>query len=230
MKHILAATAALFLTATAATGQELVRWANVDRALVEADSFAFASNGQHFGVQVVRLVRTDGGLHFEESTTLPMMSQTTTVLISDALAMRSVRQRGQAQGRAMMIEVDYGAERATGRALTPSAADTLAIDAAIGAGTIDDNVLLSLVPAIDWTESTDVVVPVFHSGRNTTAEMRLHVTGTESVTVPAGTFDTFRVETTGDSPLVLFVERAAPHRLVRVQIVGAPVEMVRLNG
>jgi hypothetical protein len=108
--------------------------------------------------------------------------------------------------------------------------DTLAIDAPLAAGVVDDNVLMTLIPAIDWTATTDVVVPVFHSGQNSSAAMRLRVTGTESVTVPAGTFETFRVESSGDRvPFILFVESAAPHRLVRVEIVGTPVEVVRLN-
>jgi hypothetical protein len=225
-----AAAAALLLIASSAGAQEPVRWANPDRALAEADSFGFNVNGQQLGVQVVRFARMDGGLHFEETTTLPMASQATTVHMSDALAMGTVRQSGQAQGQPMSIEVDYGVERATGIALTPMAPDTVPIDAEIVAGTIDDNVLISLLPAIDWSAATDVVVPVFHSGQNTAANVRMRVTGTESVTVPAGTFETFRVETSGDRvPLVVSVESAAPHRVVRVQIVGAPVEIVRLN-
>ncbi len=213
------------------SAQEPARWADVDRALVAADSFGFRVNGQQLGVQVVTLEQTAEGLRFEETTTLPQVTQTTEVLMTAALGMRTVRQRGSVAGRDMRIDVDFNGDRATGSALTPAAGPgEVAIDATLPAGAIDDNVLTALLPAIDWSATTDVVVPLFHSGKNSTVEMRMRVTGTQSVEVPAGTFDTYRVETSGDeAPLVFFIESAAPHRLVRLEITGAPVEIVRLN-
>ena len=214
-----------------AGAQEPVRWADVDRALAAADSFGFRVNGQQLGVQVVKLEQVDGGLRFEETTTLPQVTQTTEVLMSSALGMRSVKQRGSLAGREMRIDVAFDGDHATGAALTPAAGPTeVAIDATLPAGAIDDNVLTALLPAIDWTATTDVVVPVFHSGKNETSEMRLRVTGAQTVEVPAGSFETWRVETSGDdAPLVFFIESAAPHRLVRLEVTGAPVEIVRLN-
>ena len=226
-----AAAATLVLSASGAAAQEPVRWADLDRALVEADSFAFRVNGQQMGVQVLTLQRTEDGLRFEETSSMAQVTQTTEVLMSEPLAMRSVRQRGIFGGREARVDVEYGAERATGTALTPAAGPTeVTIDAPIVAGAVDDNVLTALLPAIDWTATTDVIVPIFHSGRNTTAEMRLRVSGTETVEVPAGSFETWRVESSGDeAPLVFFIESAAPHRLVRLEIGGAPVDIVRLN-
>ena len=230
---LLLVCAVLVLAAAApARAQEPVRWTGVERALAAADTFAFLMNGQQLGSQVVTLERTAEGLRFQETTALGHMNQTTQVeMASDPVAMRSVRQRGEAMGNEMRISVDYGVDRATGSALTPAGGPAeIAIDAAIPAGIIDDNVLTALLPAIDWTATTDVVVPVFHSGRNAAGEMRLRVTGTGSTEVPAGSFDTYLVEATGtDTPLVFHIESAAPHRLVRVEIVGAPIEIVRVN-
>ena len=55
----------------------------------------------------------------------------------------------------------------------------------------------------------------------------LTVAGTERVTVPAGTFETYRVDQTGgDAPLTFYVTTAAPHRVVRITFAGQPIEMV----
>lgn len=230
--RLTAAFSLVLLVSAAAAAQEPVRWADLDRALVASDTFSFRMNGERLGTQVVTLERTDDGLRFEETSTLPHMNQTTEVLFgAEPLAMRSVRQTGRAMGNDMRISVDYAPDRATGTALTPAGGPVeIAIDAATPAGVIDDNVLTALLPAIDWTPTTDVVVPVFHSGRNAAAELRLRVTGTQPVEVPAGAFDTYRVEMTGgDTPIVFYVESGAPHRLVRVEVVGAPIEIVRLH-
>jgi hypothetical protein len=53
------------------------------------------------------------------------------------------------------------------------------------------------------------------------------VTGTESVTVPAGTFETYRVEVSGgEQPAVVWVRKEAPHIAVRQEYVGQPVTVV----
>jgi hypothetical protein len=56
------------------------------------------------------------------------------------------------------------------------------------------------------------------------------VAGTESVIVPAGTFDAYRLELTGmQVPVVMHVARATPRRLVRLEMIGTPLvfELVR---
>jgi len=52
----------------------------------------------------------------------------------------------------------------------------------------------------------------------------------EPVTVPAGTFEVFRVSVTGGSvPLVLYVTQETPRRVVRLEAVGQPlvIELVK---
>lgn len=228
-----AVAAVVVLSSSAVSAQTPVEWAAPERALAAADSFAFVANGaQQFGTQVVTFARTADGYRFEEITSMePIASQTSVVTMSPELAMLSVEQRGMAGGREMRIDVTYDAGRATGSALTPAAGATpITVDAALAAGTIDDNVLAALLPAIDWTAETDVLVPVFHSGRNTAAEMRLRVTGTQTVETASGSYDTFRVESSGDEvALVFFIEAAAPHRVMRIEFPGAPIAVVRLN-
>ncbi len=56
----------------------------------------------------------------------------------------------------------------------------------------------------------------------------LKVTGEETVTVPAGTFETYRAEgDAGDNNTVTFnVTRARPHRIVQVRVSVMPMDFV----
>ena len=52
------------------------------------------------------------------------------------------------------------------------------------------------------------------------------MTGEETVQVPAGSIAAWKVDMTGgEQALTFWVEKAAPYRLVKIAIVGAPVEL-----
>lgn len=84
---------------------------------------------------------------------------------------------------------------------------------------MDDNAVLPLLSAVAWHESFDTTVPVLTSGKGTFVQYRLRVLGADTSTVPAGHFETWRVEMSAESSTtVAHVTRAAPYRVVRVQI------------
>jgi hypothetical protein len=203
------------------------------RALApQADTFAFQAMGRTFGTQIVTLVReADGSFTMRETTSVQAMSQTTEVRLDATGAMRSTRQQGQAAGQQMQIEVDYAAGRATGRARVPQQGGMkdVVVDAAVPADALDDNTFVALLQAMPWTAQSVFEVPVFSSGNATLETRTLRVTGTEQVTVPAGTFDAWRVEVTGEPALVVFLATAAPHRVLRMEVVGTPMTIVRMN-
>jgi len=142
-----------------------------------------------------------------------------------------VSQRGQMQGRETSIEVTVSGGRATGKATTPAppAGDltTTDIDLTLPPGALDDNVLTAVAGAFRWAPGATWTVPVFASGQGEMRQVTVTVTGTESVTVPAGTFEAYRVELTGgSSPVTIFVTTAAPHHVVKIAPAGQPVEFV----
>lgn len=196
---------------------------------VQADSFAIQVGGQPFGTQVVTVQRTGAGFHFRETTMTPVADQTTEVTMSEALAMRSVRQEGRSRGQAMRIDVTYADGRAAGSARVPGpdGMTDVTVDAAVPPDVVDDNVLTALLPGMPWEDGATFDVPVFASGKNTLTTHTLRVTGREEVTVPAGTFQAYRVEVTGSQPLVLHVRLAAPHTVLRIEVVGTPMTVVR---
>ncbi|HJU64908.1 MAG TPA: hypothetical protein VJ596_04490, partial [Gemmatimonadaceae bacterium] len=101
------------------------------------------------------------------------------------------------------------------------------VDAEVPAGVLDDNALLAILPALKWSPTAKFTLPVFRSGQGKLQQLTLAVAGTESITVPAGTMEVYRVDVTGgDRPSTFYITTAAPHRLAKIVVSGAPLEIV----
>jgi hypothetical protein len=56
------------------------------------------------------------------------------------------------------------------------------------------------------------------------------VTGEESVTIAGAPVVAFKISVSGgEAPAVMWVEKAAPHRLLKIAPVGQPIEFVRVR-
>jgi hypothetical protein len=157
------------------------------------------------------------------------MTQHTEVEFAPDGTMRSTKQTGQVRGQNTSIEIAYHDGRAQGSATTPAAAGlvTTAIDTAVAAGAVDDNLLTTVLPALQWSPTASITLPVFLSGKGYVQPVTLAVKGTEQLTVPAGTFEVYRVELSGgQASVAMFVTTDATHRLVKIAPRGAPLEFV----
>jgi len=216
------------LTAPAPAGPAL----NLAALAATRDSFAVMFQGQALGWQVTELTRSAEGIRFVEETRIAtFVQQRTEVAMDSAAELRSVTQRGQMQGTATAIDIAVSGGKATGSSATPQPPtgeiQTLAVDVAVPAGTLDDNTVTALTSAMPWAPGARFTLSVFGSGEGKVQPVTMAVTGTESVTVPAGTFEAYRVEMTGgSSPVTLFVTTAAPHQVVKIAPVGQPIEVV----
>jgi zinc protease len=202
---------------------------NLARLVPRSDSLAIMLQGKPFGFQLSRLARTDSGFTYTETTQIgTMMDQATTLTLDASGAMRAVRQTGSTQGKPTSIEVSYAGNRAKGTASVPGpdgALKAITIDTAIVAGTLDDNAIQAMLPALPYAAGARWTFPVFASGQGSITQMTLAVTGKESVTVPAGTFEAWRVELTGGpAPVTFFVSTATPYRMVKTTVAGTPIE------
>jgi hypothetical protein len=153
------------------------------------------------------------------------------VVLDSAGDLRSVNQAGQMAGNATSISITVANGRATGKAVTPQppagALATVDVDVALPPGTLDDNTLTALSPALAWAAGASFSLNVLSAGSGAVKTVTLTVTGTEQVTLPSGAVEAFRVEMTGgDAPVTLFVSTAAPHHVVKVAPAGAPIEIV----
>ena len=129
----------------------------------------------------------------------------------------------------MAVTVANG--RATGKATGPQppagAFGSVDIDAAVPPGTLDDNTMTAIVGALPWAAGASWNLSVLSGGSGEVRQVTLAVTGTETITVPAGSFEVYRAELTGGpSPVTMYVTTAAPHYVVKIAPAGAPIEIV----
>lgn len=201
---------------------------DLGKLVATRDSYAVVVQGNPMGWQRSELTRAGDGFTWKEETQIgTFVQQSTEVAIGSDGMVRSVRQQGKTQGKDTHINITYTDGHVVGDALVAGQPEfkTLAIDTTVAAGTLDDNSIQALLPALRWSPTARWTMPVFAAGQNALITMNLVVKGTETVQVPAGSFEVYRAEMTGGPATVnFFVSTAAPHRLVKVTLVGAPLE------
>ena len=70
---------------------------------------------------------------------------------------------------------------------------------------------------VRWRDSLSFSFPVLASGKGTTENWTVSVLGRDTTTVPAGHFETWRVEMrSGQNRSTFHVTRTAPYRMVRM--------------
>jgi len=193
------------------------------------DSIAILAGGRAVGSQTLTLERRADGLRFVDISAAAgaSMQQETEVLLAADGTMRRMHQVTRARGQVATSDLSYADGRVRGTVMVPGPGgpQTIAVDTPVEPTTVDDNAFGAVLPAIPWTDGATFTLPVFVGGKNALQTWTLAVTGRETVTVPAGTFDTFRVAVSGGpSALTVNVQAAAPHRVVRIVPTGAPVE------
>jgi hypothetical protein len=229
MKHTSTALALLVGCAVplAAQGSSAVIFGNL---AARTDSFVVMVQGNPMGFQRTTIEKSETGFRVVDDVQIgPIMTQHTEVELAADGTLRSTRQTGQVRGQQTSIDISYANGRAKGTATTPTIAgvQTTAIDTTVAAGAIDDNLITALLPAIAWAPNATHTLPVFLSGKGHVQPITLTVKATESLTVPAGTFEVYRVEMSGGQAAVaMYVTTTAPHRLVKIAPQGAPLEFV----
>jgi zinc protease len=203
----------------------------LDRSQIVAhrDSMQALVQGNVAGTQVSSVDVAGDSIVYTESTNIPMagLQQRSVVVLNADLTMRRSDQTGTVQGQQTTTHLDYTAARVKGTAMAPQPSGTpksVTIDTTLAPGTIDDNVLSALLPALPLQEGKTFHLNVFSSGEGTTKVVTVKVTGVERVGVPAGQLSAFRLELSGmQLPLVMHVSQQAPRRLIRIEPTGAPL-------
>ncbi|HTL06482.1 MAG TPA: insulinase family protein [Gemmatimonadales bacterium] len=196
------------------------------------DSYTISFNGNKIGWQRGVMEPTADGFRYTEDLRLGGIVETSTVLELDKFGgMRSVKQTGKQQGQDITVDMSYSGGRAKGSAKAPDPktgqTKSVTVDTALVAGTIDDNAITALVPALKWQPGAKWTINVMSASQGEIKPWTLSVTGTDSVKLATSTVEAYRTELSGgDSPLVLWVSTAKPHRLVKIAIAGQPVEFL----
>jgi Protein of unknown function (DUF3108) len=229
MKSVASVVALLAATSASLAGQS-TNLINFGALATRTDSFVVMVQGNALGYQRTSIERTEGGFRIVDDVEIgPIMTQHTEVELAPDGALRSTKQTGKVRGQNTSIDITYHDGRAKGSATTPSLAGliTTAIDTTVVAGAIDDNLITALLPALDWSGTASFTLSVFLSGKGYVQPLTLAVRATEKLTVPAGTFEVYRVEISGgQAPVAMYLTTDAPHRLVKIAPRGAPLEFV----
>jgi zinc protease len=199
-----------------------------------SDSFAVMVQGQNFGFQTMSLERSATGWTFREQSMLgPIIQQRTQVEFSNAVTMLRTEQSGTFQGSEMRLTVAYGAGKASGEGLTPGQGGMQPVnyrDVTVPDGAVDDNLVVALLPFFTWAEGGRVEVAVFASGRGVVERRTFRVEAVEVVNIPLGAFAAYRVSYSGgEAPGTYWIERDAPHRVLKFGPAGVPLEFVRVR-
>jgi uncharacterized protein DUF3108 len=228
--NILASTVLILGATSASLAAQPSSPINFGNLIARTDSFVVMVQGNALGFQRTTIERTEGGFRMIDDVQIgPIMTQHTEVEIGADGSLRSTKQTGQVRGQSTNIEITYHDGRAKGSATTPSLTGltTTAIDTTVAAGVIDDNLITALLPALEWSPTASIALPVFLSGKGYVQSVTLAVKSTEKLTVPAGTFDVYRVELSGgQAPVAMFITTDATHRLIKIAPQGAPLEFV----
>ena len=203
----------------------------LDRAQVvtHADSFEVLVQGNAQGALTGSTIATADSVTYTERTNIAggVFQQNTTVRFNPAdLTVSQVDQTGSTQGQATDIHLTYGGGRVKGKSTTPQQngpPQTIQIDTTIAAGTYDDNAVTVILPALPLAAGRTFNLSVFESGKGQVKVIQVKVSDGGTVIVPAGSFDSFKLDVTGGQvPTTFYVSKATPRRIVKIELVGAP--------
>jgi zinc protease len=204
---------------------------DLDRAQVVArrDSFQVVVRDQVMGAMTSAVDVGADSVTYHESTSIAggMVQQETAVRFNPSdLSVVQVDQTGTTQGQAAATHLTYGAGRVKGTATTPQPTgtpETSQIDTTVAPGTYDDNALNVILPALPLEIGRTFNLGVFVSGKGQTQVLQVKVSNGDSVTVPAGTFQTYRLDIQGGQvPIAMYVTKDTPRHIVKIAFIGAP--------
>ncbi len=202
---------------------------DVTQLKVSRDSFVVLVQGQVVGHSVVSIEPQNGGWTLHENTNVMngVVVQRTTLDNDAALAPMSLEQGGSTQGQQTKTAIAFAGGKATGSAQTPSPTgpQTKPVNAELPQGTIAAEALQVVLPLFRWADKATFTLNVFSAAKATVTPLTLTVVGSETVTVPAGTFDCWKIEQKGAEAAVVFYLAKTERRLVKISPVGQPVEL-----
>lgn len=121
--------------------------------------------------------------------------------------------------------------KATGTMQQPTAAgvQNLTIDAAVPAGIVAEGADALLLPTLDLSEALTVTFQTFDAKAGKPKSYSLKVVGKETITVPAGTYETWKTEITSDEVAEIWITTAEPRKIVQLRLGSQQVEMKRAS-
>jgi len=204
-------------------------------AHTDSSRVVIQGNPVGFTVSEIRRPAPDSLVYAERSNlaTGTFQQQTTLVLEPASGMVRQVDQVTTQQGQKAETHLTYAGGRVKGASAAPQpdgSVKRFEIDTVLPPGTVDENAVPFVVPALPLAPGKTFAMTFFTPSENAIKVLTFKVGAPEAVTVPAGTFQGFRIDVTGSRvPFTMYVGTDAPRRLLKTEFVGQPflVELVR---
>jgi hypothetical protein len=178
--------------------------------------------GNEVGTMVTRWTRDGEAFAVVTEQRMPGMtvSQTTEFHALTFAPLRTATSAG-AMGE---FEVEIRDGRAVGSGLDMQRGPQ-EIDVEVAPGTALEGQFDIAMAVTDFEDAGEMTLQVL-TGAGAIESMSATAAGEETVEVPAGTFETYRLELGGPQPMTVWVTKAEPHIVVRRELAGQPVSIV----
>jgi hypothetical protein len=143
------------------------------------------------------------------------------------LSPKAFRATGSMFGRAIDIAVQWEGGKASGTSDFPRTPDKpqgkIDIARDLPETIIERTSVFFLVPAMPVDKQKEWKFDWYNTYDDSITTITAKVNGEKTVTVPAGTFDTWRVELTGGQPSqIVYITKESPRRMVMIEVVETP--------
>lgn len=187
--------------------------------------------GTPFGTATTTLSR-EGDL-WSASTTMQSgpLNQRSEVRFDDSFTPISLTSSAAQAGMDLGSDLQYENGRVTGEIRLPEQmGGQRTVDAEVPAGTLLSGMDAFALSVAELAVGETVALPIFSEQSGSVVQATFEVTGEEEVSVPAGTFQAYRVEmSAGPQSGTLWLRRDAPHVTLRQEFAGQPV-VIELEG
>ena len=183
--------------------------------------------GNPFGTVTSALSRENDEWVAKETVTSAMFNQTGEMHVKAAdLTPVSVTQSTTQGATTLSSDLKLADGKVVGTAALPEQmGGNKTFDTPVPAGTLLPGVGELAISVLPLEAGRTITLPVFSVRSGAVENQAFNITGEEQVTVPAGTFDTYKIAVGGDQPMTSWVRKALPHVLVKQEYVGAPASL-----
>ena len=198
------------------------------------DSFDIVYQGQPFGSFVMAHSRTGENVTLVTTATIaPIQMIALDTVVFNATTLAPVLfMSSQSQGPMSIggrVTVANGKASGTMQSMARTGPQTLTVDAAVPTGMAAEGADAILIPTLDLSEALTVNFQTFDGKSGKPKSYVLKVLGKETVTVPAGTFETWKTEVTSDEVAQIWVTTAEPRKIVMMRLESQQLEMKRAS-
>jgi hypothetical protein len=198
------------------------------------DSFDIVYQGQPIGSFIMAHSRTGDNVTLVTTASIAMMQMTAvdSVVFNATTLAPVLFMSSQSQGPMSIggrVTVTNGKAVGSVQTMSRTGPQTVSVDAAVPSGIAPDGADAILVPTLDFSEGLAVNFQTFDAKSGKPKSYALKVIGKETVTVPAGTFETWKTEITSDEVAQMWVTTAEPRKIVMMRLESQQLEMKKAS-